>query len=77
MTFRIIPFKKNNPDSLRRMYSIEFKNMVNIVIIPLLSRTLTALFGSRGMRPTRKNALRRHKMRVGYAKQGHSRVTHD
>lgn len=53
MAFRIIPFKKNNPDSLRRMYSIEFKNMVNIVIIPLLSRTLTALFGSRGMRPTR------------------------
>ena len=44
MAFRIIPFKKNNPDSLRRMYSIEFKNMVNIVIIPLLSRTLTALF---------------------------------
>lgn len=25
MAFGIIPFKKNNPDSLRRMYSIEFK----------------------------------------------------
>ena len=25
MAFRIIPFKKNNPDSLRLMYSIELK----------------------------------------------------